>query len=36
LDNKNKRKLASDLKKLNPPIVKRAKKNAVVVAEITA
>jgi hypothetical protein len=36
LDNKNKRKLASDAKKLNPPAPKRAKKNAVVVAEIIA
>jgi hypothetical protein len=36
LDNKNKRKLASDARKLNPPVAKRAKKNAEVVAEIIA
>jgi hypothetical protein len=36
LDNKNERKLASDAKKLNPPSVKRAMKNAVVIAEIIA
>jgi hypothetical protein len=35
-DKKMKRKLASDAKKSNPPEVKRAKKNAVVVAEIIA
>ncbi len=36
LDSKNKRKLAAEAKKLLPPAIKRAKKNAVVVPDIFA